>query len=234
MSESNHMRQVHARVGWRLQHALDKAGYPVSGVERAKLLARQLDIDMTAVNMLLSGLCIPDYGLLFKICDLTSCQPGYFLDDTDPRDEMRGMRLVRPLTSGGSMVIRFPNDIRSDSGIKRTTRLWYYLAPEPMALGIRPRDYVITMASAEGKPPVLKGRSYLIGDSDGYSISTCTEIGNERAVFKREDGDQRASIIPVKDNEPVFDDQIVHHFGVLMSILRGHNEIRSSSAVLQA
>ncbi len=127
-----------------------------------------------------------------------------------------------------------PNDIRSDSGIKRTTRLWYYLAPEPMALGIRPRDYVITMASAEGKPPVLKGRSYLIGDSDGYSISTCTEIGNERAVFKREDGDQRASIIPVKDNEPVFDDQIVHHFGVLMSILRGHNEIRSSSAVLQA
>lgn len=210
----------------RLRRALDQMGFPANTVDRARALAKPLDLDESTATSLLNGALLPDWELFISICGFTKSQPGFFLDESInqyPPDT----RVVKPLISGENIVVRLPPKVSRDWG--PASAEWTYLETKaPMGFGILANDYIVNFACPAKPHAVHVDTLYLIGVRNSFEVRTCVEVAKGRAVLA---GDKEAEdateflILPVV-NAKIIDHDDMHvsgifHFGEIASLIRG-------------
>lgn len=161
------------RFGRRLQKALDRMGYPVSAVDRSRMLGSVIECDASLTTALINGSLLPDWGLLVKLCDATQREPGYFLDSASDQFPTE-TRLVKALGAGQDIVISLPaRDIAYGDGDDD----WSYVkAQGDMGFGVTSGDYIVTYAPVDRDIRALPNRLFLVGEKNRFEIFNCGEI----------------------------------------------------------
>lgn len=227
--QSPELNRPAKRFASRLHLALDELALPIKLIDRVRSLATLLAVDPSYAMALLSGEQLPEYATLFQICEVTKHTPGYFLDEVDPTTAFTGTRLVKSVSTGADLAIRLPEDIQI--AFNESTLLWYYRLRGCIGLGLLPGDYLITLNEADGLPPIIQGRNYLLGQNDGFRLLKCTEVGETRSVFRDEGCNHPATIVPMGTDKAWHKGQGIQHFGLVVTAIRGHQQLSRASLV---
>jgi len=211
---------LHTRFASRANMALDTAGYPMGGRERANLLATALGEDADTCRSLLQGLEMPDWGFLLKFCQLTGRQLGWFFDTTVP-ELPDGTYLVKPLTIGETLVIRLPGVILHASPIEPVD-MYYLIAKSDMGFGINAGDYVFVITHDSKTSSFLINKLYLVRDDQGFEALKCSSGDSERAVFQSANSEHSRilSVRNITGHEKRTPKDAEHFCGEVIAILR--------------
>lgn len=187
-SKLDGIQRLQRRFAMRLAVALDAITYPVQRTERARQLSVNMSIslptDIETATQLLGGHTMPSYEQLMALCDITRRPPGYFLDEhrveTLPPDTV----IVKPITPGESIAIRFPSEAKVAAS--ELGGLTYHVAKVPMGFGISAGDYLVVSAPVRSTEVIL-GRLYLFEGDAGFDLLECTECTDRHAVFRHDE-----------------------------------------------
>lgn len=191
-TENHTLAELQRRFAMRLEAGLDGLGYPVLKAARARALATTLGVDTTVATSLMSGVYLPDYGLLLAVCQVARQQPGYFLDE-HVLDVPPGTTVVRPMEHGEDIVLRLPSEVLSEADARKGLRYWRTTVP--MSFGIAAGEYLIALG-ADHDTAAEPNKLYLLSSKQGIDVVQCSEVHADRAIFRGEAANEVPRIVP--------------------------------------
>ena len=214
------------RFGHRLNMALDAMGMSPAPLDRARGVASALELDVSMVAAMLSGLLLPDWGVLLKVCKHSDREPGYFLDDAVAQYPIE-TRSVKPLGPGENIVVRIPPKSTDPWGGADDD--WTYVqAKGPMGFGVKEGDYVVNFAPANQHTRLERNFLYLLGIDNHLEIRRCDQVEDGLATMvgiNPVDHSEQRRFLPVQKSSQEVTPEILsrvnaHHLGVVSLTIR--------------
>lgn len=175
--------ELKLRFAGRMRDLCDALGYSPALARRASSLSDELQVQSSEIQDVLTGVSLPSWDVLVKLCALFGKNPGYWLD-ADAANFPAGTHLVHPYGAGSDIVLRLPSDDQIEAALDPND--WIYrVADEHMGYSVCAGDYLVQKpASPKTLAEITSGDLCLLTVSRKLQLRLCESSTQTHLVFE--------------------------------------------------